>query len=197
MDAEAEGVVTLEEGAELVSRAAVEQDRLGPPLTGTEMSGAALELEQLVDEYAIADGLDTRRRNRLAGLIVDKAKETGLAAEAGLAQGECEQEALRKIDTWLCDLKDLAVKDGLHIFGRDAHTDDAHWLACADAERSALLDALEDHDDVQNVWENSDISAADLEAMQGVRDFPVRIKCALLAWNTLDQILKEIRTSSE
>jgi transcriptional/translational regulatory protein YebC/TACO1 len=27
-----------------------------------------------------------------------------------------------------------------------------------------LLDALEDHDDVQNVWENSDISAADLEA---------------------------------
>ena len=36
-------------------------------------------------------------------------------------------------------------------------------------------------------------SAADLEAMQGVRDFPVRIKCALLAWNTLDQILGEIR----
>jgi YebC/PmpR family DNA-binding regulatory protein len=27
-----------------------------------------------------------------------------------------------------------------------------------------LLDALEDHDDVQNVWENSDISAEDLEA---------------------------------
>ena len=27
-----------------------------------------------------------------------------------------------------------------------------------------LLDALEDHEDVQNVWENSEISAADLEA---------------------------------
>jgi cobaltochelatase CobN len=123
--------------------AAVTIGHLPPLLTGTEMSGAALELEQLVDEYAIADGLDTRRRNRLAGLIVDKAKETGLAAEAGLAQGECEQEALRKIDTWLCDLKDLAVKDGLHIFGRDAHTDDAHWLACAGTERTALLDALD------------------------------------------------------
>lgn len=35
--------------------------------------------------------------------------------------------------------------------------------------------------------------AADLEAMQGVRDYPVRVKCALLAWNTLDQILNEIR----
>ncbi|BAQ15873.1 cobaltochelatase subunit CobN [Methyloceanibacter caenitepidi] len=123
--------------------AAVTIGHLPPPLTGTEMSGAALELEQLVDEYAIADGLDTRRRDRLAGLIVDKAKETGLAAEAGLAQGECEQEALRKIDTWLCDLKDLAVKDGLHVFGRDAYTDDAHWLACAETERAALLDALD------------------------------------------------------
>ena len=36
-------------------------------------------------------------------------------------------------------------------------------------------------------------AAADLEAMQGVRDYPVRIKCALLAWNTLDQILNEIQ----
>ena len=64
--------------------AAVTIGHLPPPLTGTEMSGAALELEQLVDEYAIADGLDTRRRDRLAGLIVDKAIETGLAAEAGV-----------------------------------------------------------------------------------------------------------------
>ena len=123
--------------------AAVTIGHLPPPLTGTEMSGAALELEQLVDEYAIADGLDARRRDRLAGLIVDKARETGLADEAGLSQDECEQEALRKIDTWLCDLKDLAVKDGLHIFGRHPHTDDADWLACANAEKAALLDALD------------------------------------------------------
>lgn len=123
--------------------AAVTIGHLPPPLTGTEMSGAALELEQLVDEYAIADGLDTRRRDRLARLIVEKAKETGLAAEAGLAQGECEQEALRKIDTWLCDLKDLAVKDGLHVFGRDPYTDDPDWLTCARTERAALLDALD------------------------------------------------------
>jgi len=36
-------------------------------------------------------------------------------------------------------------------------------------------------------------AAADLEALQGIRDFPVRIKCALLAWNTLAQILADIR----
>ena len=27
-----------------------------------------------------------------------------------------------------------------------------------------LLDALEDQDDVQNIWENSDISESDMEA---------------------------------
>lgn len=31
----------------------------------------------------------------------------------------------------------------------------------------------------------------DLEALQGVQKFPVRIKCALLAWTTLEQALQE------
>ena len=31
----------------------------------------------------------------------------------------------------------------------------------------------------------------DLEALQGVVKFPVRIKCATLAWNTLQQALDE------
>jgi nitrogen fixation NifU-like protein len=30
----------------------------------------------------------------------------------------------------------------------------------------------------------------DLEALQGVVKFPVRIKCAVLAWNTLSQALE-------
>ena len=34
--------------------------------------------------------------------------------------------------------------------------------------------------------------AADLEALQGVSNYPVRIKCALLSWNTLDQILARV-----
>jgi nitrogen fixation NifU-like protein len=31
----------------------------------------------------------------------------------------------------------------------------------------------------------------DLEALTGVRKFPTRIKCATLAWHTLDEALKE------
>ena len=33
----------------------------------------------------------------------------------------------------------------------------------------------------------------DLEVLEGVRQFPVRIKCATLAWNTLQEALKEYR----
>ncbi len=31
----------------------------------------------------------------------------------------------------------------------------------------------------------------DLEVLQGVKQYPVRIKCALLSWNTLEQIIKD------
>ncbi len=31
----------------------------------------------------------------------------------------------------------------------------------------------------------------ELEALQGVKKYPVRIKCALLPWNTLSQAIKD------
>jgi len=37
----------------------------------------------------------------------------------------------------------------------------------------------------------SDVKLGDLEALRGVVKFPVRIKCATLAWNTLTQGLDE------
>src|SRR5215467_393999 len=98
--------------------AAVTIGHLPPPLTGAELSGEARTLERLVDEYAQADGLDRRRRERLARLIVETAQASGHARDAGLATDVAPDEALRRIDAWLCDLKDLAIKDGLHVYGR-------------------------------------------------------------------------------
>jgi cobaltochelatase CobN len=117
---------------------------LPPPLAAGGPSGAAHELELLLDEYAQADGLDRRRRERLATLIVDTARRSGLAGEAGVTATVAPDEALKQIDAWLCDLKDLAVKDGQHIFGRAAAgSDDPAWRQSADAERAALLAALD------------------------------------------------------
>jgi cobaltochelatase CobN len=124
--------------------AAVTIGHLPPPLVSTELSGAAQELERLVDEYAVADGLDRRRRELLARLIVETAQSNGLAQEAGAEGGLHPDEALRKIDAWLCDLKDLAVKDGLHVYARGAtNSDDPLWQGCAEAERDALIAALD------------------------------------------------------
>jgi nitrogen fixation NifU-like protein len=38
---------------------------------------------------------------------------------------------------------------------------------------------------------NPDVKLGDLEALRGVVKFPVRIKCATLSWNTLQQALDE------
>ncbi len=116
--------------------AAVTLGHLPPPSSDAGLTPDQQKLEQLVDEYAQADGLDRRRRDRLARLIVDTAERTGLAADAGMAKGEDADEALRRIDAWLCDIKDFALRDGQHVFGR-GDTPSAH------AERTALIAALD------------------------------------------------------
>ncbi|MEY2407278.1 MAG: nitrogen fixation protein NifU [Acidimicrobiaceae bacterium] len=41
-----------------------------------------------------------------------------------------------------------------------------------------------------------DVKLGDLEALQGVVKFPVRIKCATLSWNTLAQALDEVEAGA-
>lgn len=123
---------------------AVTIGHLPPPLAAAGLDQAHRELERLVDEYAQADGLDRRRRDRLARLIVETARTSGLAGEAGVEAGDDSDSALMRIDAWLCDLKDFAVKDGLHVLGRSSPGEaDPLRLASAAAEREALLAALD------------------------------------------------------
>ncbi len=65
--------------------------------------------------------LDPRRARLLAQAILDSASETGLADEAGL---DADRSPIRarshELDAWLCDLKDMRIGDGLHVFGRAA-----------------------------------------------------------------------------
>jgi nitrogen fixation protein NifU and related proteins len=54
------------------------------------------------------------------------------------------------------------------------------------------LEGESDGSDLQADLEG--VRLGDLEALQGVVKFPVRIKCATLAWNTLQQALDESAT---
>ena len=43
---------------------------------------------------------------------------------------------------------------------------------------------------------DAEVKLGDLEALQGVVKFPVRIKCATLSWNTLSQGLDEVNATA-
>jgi cobaltochelatase CobN len=106
--------------------AAVAKRRLGavmighltPPLKAAGTSGATAELESLIDEFAAADGLDRRRVSRLRREILDRAAAFGLLAESGVGADWTDDEALTRLDAYLCDVKELQIRDGLHVFGR-------------------------------------------------------------------------------
>ncbi len=92
---------------------------LTPPLTAAETHGAAIEVEALLDEYSSAQSLDPARAARISRAIIARAAETGLMQDAGIASSDPD-EILGGLDAWLCDLKDMRIADGLHVFGRSA-----------------------------------------------------------------------------
>jgi len=91
-------------------------DHLVPPLTRAETYGPLKDLEALLDEYYAASGMDRRRLAGLRKRILDFTRDARLDRDIGLVPDEFE--TLKRIDTFLCDLKEAQIRDGLHIFGK-------------------------------------------------------------------------------
>jgi cobaltochelatase CobN len=106
---------------------AVTIGHLTPPLIAAGSHGEALELEGLFDEFAEAQALDPRRARLIAALILDRGRDSGLLKECA-ADGKPPDEALVALDAWLCDLKDMRIGDGLHVFGRSPESADGFAL---------------------------------------------------------------------
>jgi cobaltochelatase CobN len=107
------------EGSQAKRRtAAVIVDHLTPPLARAETYGPLKDLEALIDEYYLAAGLDPRRRDLLRQHVLDLMKSNGLDQDAGIAEGDETDAALKKVDTWICELKEAQIRDGLHILGQ-------------------------------------------------------------------------------
>jgi cobaltochelatase CobN len=126
---------------------------LTPPLRAAGLHGAAASLERLLEEYAAADGLDRRRAALLRRDILDAARSAGLLAECAVPPDAPETAAITRLDAYLCDLKDLRIRDGLHVFGAAPPPEQRAALladcpaaaldASPAAERAALLAALD------------------------------------------------------
>ena len=127
---------------------AVTIGHMTPPLGTANPPPGLHAIERLLDEYSVAEGLDPRRRERLAGAIIAAARRSGLDRDSGLSEAMTPREAVVRLDSFVCDVKNTLVADGLHIFGRvplapDAGQGEIPFAACAAGERSALLAALD------------------------------------------------------
>ena len=118
---------------------AVILSHLTPPLGAVEAFGDLAEFESLFDEYAAAQDMDPKRAAFLADDILARATEAGLAQECGAVDLPAS-EALAKLDGWLCDIKDMRIADGLHIYGR-APSSTIGVIAGTNAPREALAAA--------------------------------------------------------
>jgi cobaltochelatase CobN len=139
------------EGSQAKRRAqAVIIDHLTPPLTRAGSWGPQAELERLIDEYYEASRGDPRRVAPLAAAILEQARAAGIDRDCGIAAGEDLPAALQKLDGFLCELKELQIRDGLHVLGDSPEGEllDSLLLAIArsrrggGAESESLLRAL-------------------------------------------------------
>jgi cobaltochelatase CobN len=106
------------EGAQAKRRsAAVVVDHLMPPMARAESHGPAAELEALIDEYAAAEAGDPRRAKLVAAQICDLASAHGFDRDLGVDLKSDRSAALQKLDAHICDLKELQIRDGLHVLG--------------------------------------------------------------------------------
>jgi cobaltochelatase CobN len=109
------------EGTQAKRRAhAVIIDHLVPPMARADTYGDMAKLEQLLDEYATVAALDPDKLPALRAQIWSLVQAAHLHQDLGVdaAPGSAEfDEFVLHIDGYLCEVKDAAIKDGLHILG--------------------------------------------------------------------------------
>ena len=82
---------------------------------------------------------DPRRVAPLAADILERARAVGIDRDCGILDGEEQGDALKKLDAFLCELKDLQIRDCLHVFGESPARErlDHLLLAIARARRGS------------------------------------------------------------
>ena len=107
------------EGAQAKRRTqAVIIDHLTPPMTQADSHGVMAELEAQMDEYYEAAGMDAARSAALLVDILETAERAGIATDCGMDKEADPADKLTRLDNYLCDLKELQIRDGLHCFGK-------------------------------------------------------------------------------
>jgi cobaltochelatase CobN len=110
------------EGAQAKRRAhATIVDHLIPPMARAESYGDIARLEQLLDEHANIAAMDPAKlpaiRSQIWTLIEAAKMDHDLGLENRPPDGDFD-DFLLHVDGWLCEVKDVQIRDGLHVLGQ-------------------------------------------------------------------------------
>ena len=96
-------------------------DHLVPPMARADTYGDLARLEQLLDEYATVQALDPAKLPAVRAQIWTLIKAARLHHDLRVEEMPPEEEFddfLLHVDGYLCEVKDVQIRDGLHVLGR-------------------------------------------------------------------------------
>ncbi|WP_040790940.1 cobaltochelatase subunit CobN [Nocardia paucivorans] len=96
-------------------------DHLIPPMARAESYGDIARLEQLLDEHANISALDPAKLPAIRQQIWTLMRAAKMDHDLGLEERPDEDsfdDMLLHVDGWLCEIKDVQIRDGLHILGQ-------------------------------------------------------------------------------
>jgi cobaltochelatase CobN len=164
------------EGVQAKRRAhAVIVDHLVPPMMRADTYDELAELEALLDEYARVELLDPPKLPALAARIWSAIERANLQADLDVHERPDDlSELVNHIDGYLCEVKDIQIKDGLHVLGRAPTGEQLRGLTAAMLRlgsgdvpglRDAVSAALELDQARRSVDRSEDVQMALLDAL--------------------------------
>lgn len=96
-------------------------DHLIPPMARAETYGDIAKLEQLLDEHANVSALDPGKLPAIRQQIWTLMRAAKMDHDLGLQDRPDEDsfdDMLLHVDGWLCEIKDVQIRDGLHVLGQ-------------------------------------------------------------------------------
>ncbi|MCU1621267.1 MAG: Cobaltochelatase [Frankiales bacterium] len=95
-------------------------DHLVPPMARAESYGDMARLEQLLDEHSNIAAMDPAKLPAIRAQIWTLIQAAKLDHDLGLDDRPHDTEFddfLLHVDGWLCEVKDVQIRDGLHVLG--------------------------------------------------------------------------------
>lgn len=95
-------------------------DHLVPPMARADTYGDLAKLEQLLDEYALVSDLDPTKAPTVRAQIWTLVKAAELHHDLHVDEqpgDDAFDSFVMHIDGYLCEIKDVQIRDGLHILG--------------------------------------------------------------------------------